>query len=231
MAAPRGPRSASRVGWGPAGEESCRWPLRENDRGEVGFRSDMPHRAAEGLAGCKGLKERAGSRVGIWHRWYRWRKSMAPQPVSGCAVAGRGPLDEARLAPSPTTVETIDQVREYREMPWPNFVSTWGRSVVSPGSHAVRSRWQQGPLSPLGRTHSQNRTRSRIHRADGGRFRKEMLLGLRPVRPRTCPRVRSSTGRAGHDLPASTDPHHRAALPSGADGEGVWPSPSKTPGH
>ncbi|RWF14308.1 MAG: hypothetical protein EOS64_28680 [Mesorhizobium sp.] len=52
-----GPHSAA--GWGPAGEESCGWPLRENDRGAAGFRSDMPHRAAEGLACCKGRKERA----------------------------------------------------------------------------------------------------------------------------------------------------------------------------
>jgi hypothetical protein len=70
MTVPRGPHSTSRVGRGPAGEESCGWPLRENDRGEAGFRSDVPHRAAEGLAsgecgrkeaGPQGLSTTAGS--------------------------------------------------------------------------------------------------------------------------------------------------------------------------
>ncbi|TGR94428.1 hypothetical protein EN834_34265 [bacterium M00.F.Ca.ET.191.01.1.1] len=60
------------MGGGPAGEESCVWPLRENDRGAAAFRSDMPHRAAEGLACCEGRKERAGPRIGIRHLWPRW---------------------------------------------------------------------------------------------------------------------------------------------------------------
>lgn len=50
MTAARGPHSTCRMGWVPAGEESCRRPLREDDRGAAGLRSDMPHRGRDGRA-------------------------------------------------------------------------------------------------------------------------------------------------------------------------------------
>src|SRR5690606_31863576 len=48
----------------PAGEESRRRPLRENDRGEAGFRSDMPNRAAERAGQVPGRKDGNESSVG-----------------------------------------------------------------------------------------------------------------------------------------------------------------------
>ncbi|AIC29700.1 hypothetical protein IE4771_PA00194 (plasmid) [Rhizobium etli bv. mimosae str. IE4771] len=40
-----------------SGEESFGRPLREDDRGEAGFRSDMPHRAREGRGSAQWRKE------------------------------------------------------------------------------------------------------------------------------------------------------------------------------
>ncbi len=55
-----------------SGEESFARPLREDDRGEAGFRSDMPHRAREGRAWLRAK--------GIW-RW-QLRPDCLPDPAT-----------------------------------------------------------------------------------------------------------------------------------------------------
>ncbi len=106
MAAPRGPHSACRVGWGPTGEESCGWPLRGNDRGEAGLRSDIPNRAAEGLA-C-----RRGSKGTTWPQIKDSSSTVFPRPQSWhrflCQDQARGSAINPNL-PHPKLAITDDR--------------------------------------------------------------------------------------------------------------------------
>lgn len=80
------------------GEESRSRPLRENDRGEAGFRSDMPNRAAE-RAGSGGERNANDSFVGTRPRKYRGPHRKGPDRCQHCRMARRTSADR----PAPDT--------------------------------------------------------------------------------------------------------------------------------
>lgn len=72
---------------------------------QADLRSDMPHRAAEGLASCKVAEEQAGPDIETQYRWYRWRRTA--DTCAGarvCRCVGGITLMNARSVSSPMTV-------------------------------------------------------------------------------------------------------------------------------
>ncbi|APO70017.1 hypothetical protein IE4872_PB00147 (plasmid) [Rhizobium gallicum] len=80
-----------------SGEESFARPLREDDRGEAGFRSDMPHRARKGRALAQGQRNMAIAAArrlpaGSLQRWtcrpvHMSKSDVREQPNEGVALA------------------------------------------------------------------------------------------------------------------------------------------------